>query len=390
MHSWGSLLTQLHDLTAHEKSYHNLEFFEQKWFGRKESLKSAYDSVANELRHLQKVFSQRRSGMSSQWETQMSQLCQQLLTFVSVRQQMMQYYCELAAMATSLVLIDYNKELSKIGTLKQQCGSLHFLEPMESMSKMIKDELQCLELVNESQIRIASCQFLEALLSLDACKSLLMSWNGPSPQIKKPRFLLISKYTGETQLHHWLRQFYSLLLAKFSLYNHKVLVAQSPSADVKLPVELDFYARLFQFQKVTNAVNVAVVFDANGSTEVYQGYGYHLPDAKAERPFGLSSYPAIVSIPSDIVLEHWPSIVCLVTERSQHLDQNPNPLQFLDEKTQNLYIVTKIEEKMYLVLIYKSRRQSRDLAIASFLSEMISILRNTRQYNLLHQKKTKQ
>ena len=49
---------------------------------------------------------------------------------------------------------------------------------------------------------------------------------------------------------------------------------------------------------MTNAVNVAVVFDANGSTEVYQGYGYHLPDAKAERPFGLSSYPAIVSIPS--------------------------------------------------------------------------------------------
>jgi hypothetical protein len=54
---------------------------------------------------------------------------------------------------------------------------------MESITKMIKDELKCLELINEIQIKNASYHFLEVLLGLDVLKSLLMSWNGPTTEV---------------------------------------------------------------------------------------------------------------------------------------------------------------------------------------------------------------
>ena len=47
-----------------------------------------------------------------------------------------------------------------------------------------------------------------------------------------------------------------------------------------------------------NAAVVAVIFDTNGSSFVYRGHGYWIPDPKAEQPSGLSSYPAIVAIPT--------------------------------------------------------------------------------------------
>jgi hypothetical protein len=261
---------------------------------------------------------------------------------------------------------------------------------MESITKMIKDELKCLELINEIQIKNASYHFLEVLLGLDVLKSLLMSWNGPTTEGKRPGFLVSSRFTGETQLHYWMRQFYCLLLAKFTLYHHQALALQSPAGDAKLAVELDLYAKLVHFQKHMNATVVSVIFDTNGSSCVYQGQGYCIPDPKAERPSGLSSYPAIVAIPTEVGIEHWPSVVCLLTEKSQHLDQKPNPLQFFDEKTESLYVVTKIEDKMYLLLIFKSRRHKSDSAVGSFLSGIVPMLRNTKQYILLQQKKTKQ
>lgn len=59
--------------------------------------------------------------------------------------------------------------------------------------------------------------------------------------------------------------------------------------------------RMVAFQRKTDAVCIALVFDVRGC-DSYKGHGYHHPDTVKEPPKGLDSFPAVICYPGVCII----------------------------------------------------------------------------------------
>ena len=55
-------------------------------------------------------------------------------------------------------------------------------------------------------------------------------------------------------------------------------------------------SRITTFIKKSDAFNVSLVLDTNSMSDVCSGHGYFLPNIERDRPTGMDTYPAIVSL----------------------------------------------------------------------------------------------
>eukprot|EP00118_Oscarella_pearsei_P016174 m.152619 g.152619 ORF g.152619 m.152619 type:complete len:113 (+) comp38596_c0_seq14:554-892(+) len=62
-------------------------------------------------------------------------------------------------------------------SIKSASESLHYLKTNNYLN--FRGEMVCLETLVDSQIKISSWQFMEAILALSSCKSALLAWNIP-------------------------------------------------------------------------------------------------------------------------------------------------------------------------------------------------------------------
>ena len=78
-----------------------------------------------------------------------------------------------------------------------------------------RNEIICLEMLIDSQLKISSWRYMEAMMALSSCKAALLAWNPPQTvQAKKISWASHVKYPGETNLHLWMRMFHNALIAK--------------------------------------------------------------------------------------------------------------------------------------------------------------------------------
>ncbi|XP_052763854.1 KICSTOR subunit 2-like isoform X2 [Mya arenaria] len=353
--SWGLMVHTLSQFATAEKTYNSLGFLEQKWFGRpKDTLRNSYLVLLQELRRMEEAVRQQDSvamgmpGPGADFEILLSHLCGQLCEYIRARQKTMDFYEQISLMGTNKNM-NYQDLVEVIAEIIH-VHSRNFHHPiLASLKSGFTSECDIVSHLLQAQLLMAEGQFLPSLLQLHQAHSKLTSWGAASQAretVKKGMFGSTTKTLSSLPaLYSWLLRYKCLLVAKFSLYFYDVLSKQTTSVDMKgLSAKNceDYVAKVTAFQKKSDASHVCLVLDTQGLESPYRGPGYTHPDRQGDTPKGLDSYPTIFSFPGAV---------------------------------QSTYFITSIEPRIYLVVIYETKKSEKDSYVNSFMLELSSLLR---------------
>ncbi|KAM6214068.1 KICSTOR subunit 2 isoform 2-T2 [Sarcoramphus papa] len=356
--SWLALLAGLAHLAAAEKAYHSMTFLGQKlggqsFFSRKDSIRTIYTSLHNELK--------------------------------KARMEIADFYEKMYTLSTQKFI--NSEELVNIleSILKKYSSRFHhpILSPLESSFQL---EVDVLAHLLKAQAQISEWKFLPSLLNLHSAHTKLQTWG----QIfEKQRETKKHLFGGQSQkavqpphLFLWLMKLKNILLAKFSFYFHEALSRQTTASEMKTltaKTNPDYFGKISSFIRKYDAINVSLIFDNRGS-ESFQGHGYHHPHSYREAPKGVDQYPAVVSLPSDRPVMHWPNVIMIMTDRTSDLNSLEKVVHFYDDKVQSTYFLTRPEPHFTIVVIFESKKSERDYHFISFLNEISHSLKNSKAF----------
>ncbi|XP_019370200.1 PREDICTED: UPF0536 protein C12orf66 homolog isoform X2 [Gavialis gangeticus] len=356
--SWLSLLAGLAHLAAAERAYHSMTFLGQKlggqsFFSRKDSIRTIYTSLHNELK--------------------------------KARMEIADFYEKMYTLSSQKFI--NSEELVNIleSILKKYSSRFHhpILSPLESSFQL---EVDVLAHLLKAQAQISEWKFLPSLVNLHSAHSKLQTWG----QIfEKQRETKKHLFGGQSQkavqpphLFLWLMKLKNILLAKFSFYFHEALSRQTTASEMKTltaKTNPDYFGKISSFIRKYDAVNVSLIFDNRGS-ESFQGHGYHHPHSYREAPKGVDQYPAVVSLPNDRPVMHWPNVIMIMTDRTSDLNSLDKVVHFYDDKVQSTYFLTRPEPHFTIVVIFESKKSERDSHFISFLNEISHSLKNSKAF----------
>ncbi|KAL0611919.1 KICSTOR complex protein C12orf66 [Plecturocebus cupreus] len=257
------------------------------------------------------------------------------------------------------------------------------LSPLESSFQL---EVDVLCHLLKAQAQVSEWKFLPSLVNLHSAHTKLQTWG----QIfEKQRETKKHLFGGQSQkamqpphLFLWLMRLKNMLLAKFSFYFHEALSRQTTASEMKTltaKANPDFFGKISSFIRKYDAANVSLIFDNRGS-ESFQGHGYHHPHSYREAPKGVDQYPAVVSLPSDRPVMHWPNVIMIMTDRTSDLNSLEKVVHFYDDKVQSTYFLTRPEPHFTIVVIFESKKSERDSHFISFLNELSLALKNPKVF----------
>uniref|UniRef100_Q1L8F9-2 Isoform 2 of KICSTOR subunit 2 n=1 Tax=Danio rerio TaxID=7955 RepID=Q1L8F9-2 len=356
---WGSLLAALAHLAAAEKAYHNMTFLGQKlggqsFFSRKDSIRTIYTSLHNELKKVVSMGRHAPGGSTPNLEELLPHLSEQLCHFTQARMEIADFYEKMHTLSSFQVEVDVLTQL-----------------------------LRC-------QAQISEWHFLPSLLNLHGAHSKLQAWGQVFERQRETRKHLFGgqsqKAVQPPHLFLWLQRLQATLLAKFSFYFHEALSRQTSQSEMKTltaRTSLDYFGKISGFIRKYDASNVSLVFDNRGS-ESFQGHGYHHPQSYREAPKGVDQFPAVVSLPGgERPVTHWPNVIMIMSDRSTELNTLDKVVHFYDDKVQSTYFLARPEPHFTIVVIFDGRKSERDSYIVAFLQELIGSLRNSKPFTSL-------
>uniref|UniRef100_A0A5F8G1Y6 KICSTOR subunit 2 n=2 Tax=Monodelphis domestica TaxID=13616 RepID=A0A5F8G1Y6_MONDO len=388
--SWLALLAALAHLAVAEKAYHSLTYLGQKlggqsFFSRKDSIRTIYTSLHNELKKVVVTGRGAAGGTVPHLEELLSHLSEQLCFFVQARVEIADFYEKMYTLSTQKSI--NSEELVSLleSILKKYSSRFHhpILSPLESSFQL---EVDVLAHLLKSQAQISEWKFLLSLVNLHSAHTKLQTWG----QIfEKQRETKKHLFGGQSQkavqpphLFLWLMKLKNMLLAKFSFYFHEALSRQTTASEMKAltaKANPDLFGKISSFIRKYDAANVSLIFDNRGS-ESFQGHGYHHPHSYREAPKGVDQYPAVVSLPSDRPVMHWPNVIMIMTDRTSDLNTLEKIVHFYDDKVQSTYFLTRPEPHFTLVVIFESKKSEKDSHFLSFLNELSHALKNPKVF----------
>ncbi|AWO98357.1 putative UPF0536 protein C12orf66 -like [Scophthalmus maximus] len=397
---WAALLAALAHLSAAEKAYHHMTFVGQKmggqsFFSRKDSIRTIYTSLYNELR---KVATTGRhgqpgpgsgSGSASYLEDLLSHLSEQLCHFTQARTEMADLYEKMHSLGAQKS-VNSEELLAALDAVLHKYSSKFHHPILGRVEESFQTEVDVVAQLLRCQAQVSEWHFLPALLSLHGANTKLTAWGQLFQRQKETRKHLFGgqsqKAVQPPHLYLWLQRFQALLLAKFSFYFHEALSRQTAAADMRALTARtapDYHGKICTFIRKHDASNVSLVFDNRGS-ESFQGHGYHHPHSYREAPKGVEQFPAVVSLPTgERPLTHWPNVIMMMGDRAAELNTLDKVVHFYDDKVQSTYYLSRPEPHFTLVVIFDGRKSEKDLHIAAFLQEICGSLRNSKPFSSL-------
>ncbi|XDV24563.1 hypothetical protein PO909_028696 [Leuciscus waleckii] len=124
---WGSLLAALAHLAAAEKAYHNMTFLGQKlggqsFFSRKDSIRTIYTSLQNELKKVVSMGRHTSGGSSPNLEDLLSHLSEQLCHFTQARVEIADFYEKMHSLGSQKT-VNSEELVSTLETVLQKYSS---------------------------------------------------------------------------------------------------------------------------------------------------------------------------------------------------------------------------------------------------------------------------
>ncbi|XP_028304892.1 KICSTOR subunit 2 [Gouania willdenowi] len=399
---WGALLAALAHLAAAEKVYHNMTFLGlkmggQSFFSRKDSIRTIYTSLYNELKKVVTVGRSAPSGSAptgstssgSHLEELLSHLSEQLCHFTQARMEMADLYEKMHALGAQKS-VQSEELVSTLEALTHKYSNKFHHPILTRVEESFHTELDVVTQLLRCQAQMSEWHFLPALLSLHGAHTKLSSWGQLFQRQKETRKHLFGgqsqKAVQPPHLYLWLQRFTALLLAKFSFYFYEALSRQAMPADMRALTARttpDYHGKICSFIRKHDVSNVSLVFDNRGS-ETFQGHGYHHPQSYREPPKGVEQFPAVVSLPTgERPLTHWPNVVMMMGDRAVELNTLEKVVHFYDDKVQSTYYLSRPEPHFTLVVIFDGRKSEKDLHIAAFLQEISASLRSSKPFSTL-------
>ncbi|KAG7257567.1 hypothetical protein CRUP_017314 [Coryphaenoides rupestris] len=387
---WTALLAALGHLAAAEKAYYNMTFLGQKlggqsFFSRKDSIRTIYASLYNELR--QGVAAGRhapRRAPPPAWRKLLAHLAEQLCHFHARRAPRWPTCNEkMHALADAEVRSTLRSWWPRWRPSWRSTAPRFHHPILGRVEGGFQTEVDVVSQLLRCQAQVSEWRFLPALLGLHGAHSKLAAWGLLLQRQKETRKHL---FGGQSQrpvppphLYVWLRTFQASLLAKFTLYFHEALSRQAPAAgDMRALASRaapDYHGRIAAFVRKHDASSVSLL----------PGHGYHHPASYREAPKGVEQYPAVVSVPAGDgrAHTHWPAVVMLMGDRATELNALDKAVHFYDDKAQSTYYLARPERHFTLVVIFEGRRSERDTHVAAFLQEVAGALRTSRPFATL-------
>ncbi|XP_036374256.1 KICSTOR complex protein C12orf66 homolog [Megalops cyprinoides] len=390
---WASLLAALAHLAAAEKAYHNMTFLGQKiggqsFFSRKDSIRTIYTSLYNELKKVVMTGRNVAGGTAPYLEDLLSHLAEQLCYFIQARMEIADFYEKMHSLS-SQKSINSEELVSVLQSVLQKYSSRFHHPILSRLESSFQVEVDVLQQLLQCQAEISEWKFLPSLLNLHSAHSKLHGWGQVFEKQRETRKHLfggqVQKAVQPPHLYLWLLRLQNALLAKFSFYFHDALSRQTTLSEMKaltaktLP---DYFGKISGFIRKYDAINVSLIFDNRGS-ESFQGHGYHHPHSYREAPKGVDQFPAVVSLPSDRPVTHWPNVIMIMSDRATELNTLDKVVHFYDDKVQSTYFLTRPEPHFTIIIIFDSRKSEKDSHIVSFLQELSSSLRNSKPFTFL-------
>ncbi|XP_075065537.1 KICSTOR subunit 2 [Mixophyes fleayi] len=386
--SWSSMLAALAHLAAAEKAYHSMSFLGQKpggqsFFSRKDSIRTNYTSLYNELKKVVTTGRNAVGGTAPHLEELLSHLSEQLCYFVQARMEIADFYEKMYTLSSQKFI--NSEELVNIleAILKKYNSRFHhpILSPLENGFQL---EVDVLAHLLKAQSLIYEWKFLLSLVNLHNAHTKLQTWGQIFEKQKETKKHLFGgqsqKAVQPPHLFLWLMKCKNNFLAKFSFYFHEALSRQtSEMKTLTAKTNPDYFGKISSFIRKYDAINVSLIFDNRGS-ESFQGHGYHHPDSYREAPKGVDQYPAIVSLPSDRPVVHWSNVILIMTDKSADLNTLEKVVHFYDDKVQRTYFLTRPEPHFTLVVIFESKKSEKDSHLISFLNELSHSLKSSRVF----------
>ncbi|KAJ8382750.1 hypothetical protein SKAU_G00035280 [Synaphobranchus kaupii] len=390
---WASLLAALAHLAAAEKAYHNMTFLGQKiggqsFFSRKDSIRTIYTSLYNELKKVVTTGRNAAGGTAPYLEDLLSHLAEQLCYFIQARMEVADFYEKMHSLG-SQKSINSEELVSTLDSVVQKYSSRFHHPILSGLESSFQVEVDVLTQLLRSQAQISEWKFLPSLLNLHSAHSKLHTWGQGFEKQRETRKHLfggqVQKAVQPPHLFLWLLRLQNALLAKFSFYFHEALSRQTTLSEMKAltaKTTPDYFGRISGFIRKHDAINVSLIFDNRGS-ETFQGHGYHHPHSYREAPKGVDQFPAVVSLPSDRPVTHWPNVIMIMSDRAADLNTLDKVVHFYDDKVQSTYYLSRPEPHFTIIVIFDSRKSEKDCHIISFLQELSSSLRNSKPFTSL-------
>ncbi|KAJ8401406.1 hypothetical protein AAFF_G00386370 [Aldrovandia affinis] len=390
---WASLLAALAHLAAAEKAYHNMTFLGQKiggqsFFSRKDSIRTIYTSLYNELKKVVTTGRNASGGTAPYLEDLLSHLAEQLCYFIQARMEIADFYEKMHSLG-SQKSINSEELVSTLESVLQKYSSRFHHPILSRLESSFQVEVDVLTQLLRSQAEISEWKFLPSLLNLHSAHTKLHTWGQVFEKQRETRKHLfggqVQKAVQPPHLYLWLLRLQNALLAKFSLYFHEALSRQTTLSEMKAlttKTSPDHFGKISGFIRKCDAINVSLIFDNRGS-ESFQGHGYHHPHSYREAPKGVDQFPAVVSLPSDRPVTHWPNVIMIMSDRAADLNALDKVVHFYDDKVQSTYYLTRPEPHFTIIVIFDSRKSEKDSHIISFLQELSGSLRNSKPFTSL-------
>ncbi|XP_051974966.1 KICSTOR subunit 2-like [Xyrauchen texanus] len=391
---WASLLAALAHLAPAEKAYHNMTFLGQKlggqsFFSRKDSIRTIYTSLHNELKKVVSMGRHTSGGSTLNLEDLLSHLSEQLCHFMQARIEIADFYEKMHSLGSQKT-VNSEELVSTLETILQKNSSRFHHPILSSLESSFQVEVDILTQLLRCQAQISEWHFLPSLLNLHGAHSKLLAWGQVFERQRETRKNLFGgqsqKAVQPPHLYLWLQHLQASLLAKFSFYFHEAFSRQTSQSDMKTQTARtlpDYFGKISGFIRKHDASNFSLIFDNRGS-ENFQGHGYHHPHSYREAPKGVDQFPAVVSLPGgERPVTHWPNVIMIMSDRSTELNTLDKVVHFYDDKVQSTYFLTRPEPHFTIVVIFDGRKSERDSNIVAFLQELTGSLMNSKPFTTL-------
>ncbi|CAF4415971.1 unnamed protein product [Rotaria socialis] len=419
----NEFLQHFYMLIQFERSYHNFGFVvgpkgNMSSFRKDKSLLQCYSDLHMSLFEGQPNNKQNNTQPSTADDAKetsyMQQLTAGLITFLSIRTNLMKLYEQISNAAKrnehNVRLENYLDEITLISQTDMSSLSISVLSPI---LRLLKYEIDCLLLLIQSYTFIADYQYMSSISTLHNMFCVLKEWNDniENQQNTNNRFSLSStsalnffKTPTKPALFTFFSKFHELLVAKFTLYFTDILLDYG-GTDAKAPMaktNLELSTRIAQFYRRSNAEWITLVLHTNKqqiySSQMDQLADYHLIQpsisTNENRPFQIIfGYPNKPN-PTDEVTQQ----IITKTDINDEMLANGEKIFYngdtcwggilVSDKGKTAYIkfinqlktffLQNIDARITLALVFPSHRQERDTTIINFLSEIVDLLRGSR------------
>jgi len=384
---WTKLLSPLLLLATSESIYYSLAYLESRWIG-KDHLTNMYRQVFADLTNALKIF---KTFATPEDELSFfTTLIVQTGLLVGLRKELVSLYRN---MATSRGNPDYKELVTTLSNIRKQI-SLGIAHPfLETVKNNFFVEVGTLYKLLLAQGELSNYNLKDSVVLLYKAKNDLDEWKNCIGDKSESSFT-------KTGIIGWLSKLHAVLHSKMTFYFYPILSKSeiAKGDDIKnwtTKLEINYFALISDFVQKAQCYHVSLIFDEAGcqqtepvaSNSTTVNFGYDCSKPLNPTKSGLASWPAIVSYPQESgPLEHWPNVVSLIMDNPEQLNKYKEPLFCFDAHAHASYFFSKIDPRVWLVVIYNKKKNKNDVFTQEFMYIMTTNLRNWKIFSLLKPK----